>query len=50
MSELLQIIQLSLTILILPALGYIIKLEKRLTALEVKIELIYKNIEKREGE
>ncbi len=50
MTDILQIIQLAFSFLIVPALGYIIKLERRLTKLETIIEVMYKNIHKRGGE
>ena len=50
MTEILQIIQLGMTVLIIPIFSYIVKLEKRITRLETKIEFICLNIEKRGGE
>ena len=50
MSETLQILQLMFSFLIIPVLGYVVRLERRITKLETIIEVMYKNIHKRGGE
>jgi len=41
MTETLQIVQLAFSFLIVPVLGYIIRLERRITRLETKIEMAF---------
>jgi hypothetical protein len=41
MNETIQIIQLVFSFLIIPVLGYIIRLERRLTRVETKLEMAY---------
>ena len=50
MTETLQIIQLIFSFLIIPALGYIVSLERRLTRLETKIEFLCNEISHKGGE
>jgi len=48
MIEMLQIWQLLLSTLIIPAAIYIIRLERRLATLNAKLDVIYNIIERRE--
>ena len=50
MNETLQILQLIFSFLIVPVLGYIITLEKRITRLETKIEFLCNELFKKGGE
>ena len=50
MTETLQIIQLFMTFLVVPVFVYIVKLEKRLTRLETKIEFLCNELFKEGGE
>ena len=50
MTEIIQIVQFFMTFLVVPVFVYIVKLERRITRLETKIEFICFNIEKRGGE
>jgi len=50
LTEIIQIVQFFMTFLVVPALIYIVKLEKRLVRLETKIEFICNNIGKRGGD
>ena len=43
MTETLQIIQLCFSFLIIPVLGYVVSLERRITRLETKIEMMCSN-------
>ncbi|MEK7178367.1 MAG: hypothetical protein AAB721_01780 [Patescibacteria group bacterium] len=47
MSDILQIAQLVLSSLLIPAVAYIIKLEKRIFALEYKVDTILQNTSRR---
>lgn len=40
MNETLQIIQLTVSSLLIPALAYVIKLEKRITRVETKLDFV----------
>ena len=44
MTETLQIIQLCFSFLIIPVLGYVVSLERRITRLETKIEIMCSNL------
>jgi len=50
MSEILQVLQLIFSLLIVPILGYVIRVEKRLTKVETYVEIMFKNVHKRNGE
>ena len=49
MFETIQIAQFVMTFLVVPVFVYIVKLERRITRLETKIEYICVSIEKRKG-
>lgn len=50
MNEIIQIVQLLLTLLIVPVLGYVVRLERRITKIETIIEIILKNYFSKGGE
>ncbi len=50
MIETLQILQLIISFFIVPVLGYVITLEKRITRLETKIEVLCNEILHKGGE
>lgn len=50
MQEALQIAQFIISLIIIPALAWIIKLEHRLTRLEVKIEMLCDKLKNKGGE
>ncbi len=49
MTEIIQIVQFFMTFFVVPVFVYVVKLERRITRLETKIEFICLNIEKRGG-
>ena len=50
MSEYISIANLFVSVLIIPVLTYVVRMEKRITRLETIIEIIYTNAQKRGGE
>jgi|GEM_PF-5519224 len=50
MTEILQLLQLVFSFFILPVLGYVITLEKRITRLETKIEFFCNEFSHKGGE
>ena len=50
LSEVIQIIQLTVSGLVIPALAYVIKLEKRITRLETKIEFLCNELTHKGGD
>ena len=50
LTEIIQIAQFFMTFLVVPVFVYIVKLEKRLTGLETKIEFLCNELFKKGGE
>ena len=50
MTEILQLVQLCFSFLIIPVLGYVVSLERRITRLETKIEIMCGSLHKIGGD
>lgn len=50
MSEILQLVNIGLSIFLVPIFGYVISLERRIAKLEVTLELMHSNFKKRGGD
>lgn len=49
MNEIIQLIQLGVSILIIPVLTYVVRMEKRITRVETFIEITYADVYKKGG-
>lgn len=50
MSEYISIANLFISVLIIPVLSYVVKLERRLTKIETIVEIVIQNITKKRGD